>query len=331
MLHRLGSAVCTAAHIQRETDCGCAFGAERLIAIKMPANGQRILLWLGGKGGYCPMSTPILEMRWSRPSAEMHRASGSRRVHADPPQRNHVLAALPADEYDHLRPELEPIDLLADSTLYDTGEHERHLYFLTAGLVARVYVTESGASTQFALTGREGVIGVASFLGGDSTPARAVVLDAGRAYRLRAGLLKKEFRRGSALAHLLLRYVHALIAQTGQNAVCNQHHSLEQRLCRWILSCLDLLGSNELRMTHERVADMLGVRREGVTEVIGRLQRAGLVDCSRGHIVSLNRRELEVRACECYAVLKHDYDRLLPHAPPGAVCPITRFPLPLLA
>lgn len=261
------------------------------------------------------MNTPNLEPLSRRPqlgtrfgSRERERAASA----AQAPGLNRVLAALPAEEYERLRPELEPVALPLGSIVYDAGEQERYLYFLTAGLVSCFNVTESGASAEFALTGREGVIGVATFLGGDSTPGHAMVLNAGFAYRLPAGLLHEEFQHDSALTHLLLRHVNALVVETGQNAVCNRHHSLEQRLCRWILSCLDRLGSNEFAMTQEVIAHMLGVRREGVTEAVGRLQKAGLIHCSRGHIAALDRAGLEARVCECYAVVKHEYDRLLP-------------------
>jgi CRP-like cAMP-binding protein len=170
---------------------------------------------------------------------------------------------------------------------------------------------ESGASAEFAVTGNEGVIGVASFLGGESTPNQAVVLSAGFAYRLRADLLKNEFKHDGPLPHLLLRYTQALIAQAGQTAVCNRHHALEQRLCRWILSCLDRLPGNELTMTQELIASMLGVRREGVAEAAGKLQKSGLIHTSRGHIAVLDRPHLEAQACECYAVVRREYDRLL--------------------
>ena len=194
-------------------------------------------------------------------------------------------------------------------TVHGAGEREKHLYFLAAGIVSRVFVTENGASAEFALTGREGVIGVASFLGGESTPSEAVVLSAGYAYRLGAIALQNEFEHDGALSHLLLRYTQALIAQTGQIALCNRYHSLEQRLCRWILSCLDRLPSNELTVTQELIAEMLGVRRVGVTEAVGRLQAAGLIHCSRGHIAVLDRPRLEARVCECYAVVRRTYDR----------------------
>ena len=266
------------------------------------------------------MNAPVLELRSLRPypgtrfaSRHWKRAACA----AQTPRRNHLLAALPAAEYERLRPDLEPVALPAGSTVYDAGERERHLVFLTAGLVSRYCVTESGASAEFAISGREGVIGVAAFLGGGSTPHRAVVLNTGYAYRLPAERLKDEIRRDGALASLLLRYVCAFIAQTGQNVVCNRHHSIEQQLCRWILSCLDRLDANETAMTQEVIAHMLGVRREGVTEAAGRLQQAGLIHCSRGHIAVLDRPGLETRACECYTVVKREYDRMLPELRPA--------------
>ena len=227
------------------------------------------------------------------------------------PRQNHLLAALPWADYERLRPHLKPVALPLGRTIYGAADREKYLYFLGAGIVSRVGVTENGASAEFAVTGREGVIGVASFLGGESTPSRAVVLSAGYAYRLDADLLTDEFEHDGPLPHLLLRYTQALIAQTGQIAVCNRHHTLEQQLCRWILSCLDRLPSNELTMTHELIAEMLGVRRVGVTQAAGKLQAAGLIHYSRGHIVVLDRPRLEARVCECYAVVKREYDRLL--------------------
>lgn len=280
------------------------------------------------------MNTSILKLSSLRPQAAMRFAPGPRKFAASATHRpwlNKVLAALPAEEYERLRPELEPVTLPLGSTVYGAGERERHLYFLTAGLVSRFYVTENGASAEFALTGREGVIGVASFLGGESTPGRATVLNAGHAYRLPAEVLHLEFQHDGALAHLLLRYVHALIAETGQNAVCNRHHSLEQHLCRRILSCLDRLGSDELVMSHEAIARMLGVRREGVTEAAGRLQRAGLIHYSRGRIAALDRAGLEACVCECYAVVKREYDRLLPESRRSSPYITTRLRSALLA
>ena len=228
------------------------------------------------------------------------------------PSQNHLLSALPLEDYERLLPDLEPVPLPRGWTVQGVGDRQKYLYFLTAGIVSWFYVMENGASAEFALTGREGVIGVASFLGGESTPSQAVVVSTGYAYRLGTDLLKNEFEHDSPLLHLLLRYTHALIAQTGQIAVCNRHHSLEQQLCRWILSSLDRLPSNELAMTQELIAHMLGVRREGVTEAAGKLQKAGLIHYSRGHIAVLDRPQLEARVCECYAVVKREYDRLLP-------------------
>ena len=217
-----------------------------------------------------------------------------------------------AADYERLLPELEPVPLPLGWTVHGAGDRERHLYFLTAGLVSRFNVTLSGASAEFALTGSEGVIGVASFLGGESMPSQAVVLSAGYAYRLGADVLKHEFEHDGPLAHLLLRYTLALIAQSGQIAACNRHHSLEQQLCRWLLSSLDRVSSNELTMTQELIAEMLGVRREGVTEAAGKLQKAGLIRYSRGHIAVIDRPHLEAQACECYRVVKREYARLLP-------------------
>ena len=227
------------------------------------------------------------------------------------PRQNHLLAALPQQVYARLLPDLEPFPLPQGWTIHDVGDHEKHLYFLTAGIVSRLYVTASGASAEFAVTGNEGVIGVASFLGGESTPSQAVVLSPGYSYRLRADRLQHEFERDGPLPRLLLRYTQALIAHIGLISACKRHHSLEQRLCRWILSCLDRLPTNELALTQELIADMLGVRREGVTKAAGKLQNAELIHYSRGRVVVLDRPALEARVCECYAVLKREYDSLL--------------------
>jgi len=226
------------------------------------------------------------------------------------PRQNRLLAALPTEDYERLLPDLEPVPLPLGWTLHGAGEQQRGLYFLTAGIVSRLYVTQNGASAAFAVAGNEGVIGVASFLGGESTPSQAVVLSAGYAFRLEADLLRSEFEYDGPLLHLLLRYTHALLAQTGQIAVCNRHHSLEQQLCRWILCCLDRLPSNELAMTQELIAAMLGVRREGVTEAAGKLQSAGLIHYHRGQIAVLDRPRLQARTCECYTVVKRQYDSL---------------------
>ena len=237
------------------------------------------------------------------------RAASARPLHF--PKQNHLLAALPIEDFERLLPDLEPVPLQLHSTVYGAGDRENYLYFLTAGLVSRLYVTENGASAELAVTGSEGVIGIASFLVGESTHTQPVVLSAGHAYRLRVNMLKNEFAYSGSLLPVLLRYTHALIAQTGQMAACNRHHTLNQRLCRWILSCVDRLPSNELKMTQELIANMLGVRREGVTEALGKLHAAGLIHLSRGHIAVLDRPRLEAQACECYAVVKQVYDRLL--------------------
>ena len=228
------------------------------------------------------------------------------------PRQNHLLAALQGEDYERLLPELEPVPLPLNCTVYGADDREKYLYFLTAGIVSRFYVTENGASAELAVTGNEGVIGVASFLGGESTPSQAVVLSAGYAYRLRVNPFKNELAHGGPLLPVLLRYTQALIVQTGQMAVCNRHHSVEQRLCRWILSCLDRLPSKELKMTQELIADMLGVRRESITATLGKLQNAGLIHLCRGSITVIDRLRLEAQACECYAVVKREYDRLLP-------------------
>jgi CRP-like cAMP-binding protein len=247
-----------------------------------------------------------------RPSPEPHFAVGDRK-HFVPaqPRQNHLLASLPLQDYDRLLPDLEPFPLPLGWAVHDAGDRETYLYFLTSGIVSRFNVTESGASAEFAVTGNEGVIGIATFLGGDSTPSQAVVLSAGCSYRLRADRLQHEFEHDGPLPRLLLRYTQALIAQIGLISACKRHHTLEQRFCRWILSCLDRLPTNEMVLTQELIADMLGVRREGVTEAAGRLQKAGLIHCSRGRIVVLDRPQLEARVCECYAVLKRECNGLL--------------------
>jgi CRP-like cAMP-binding protein len=257
----------------------------------------------------------MLEQHSFQPYPETRPASGDRK-RAVParhtPRQNRLLAALRVEDYERLLPDLEPVPLPLGRTIHRAGDLEKYLYFLTAGIVSRLCATKNGASAECAVTGSEGVIGVATFLGGAGTPCGAVVLSAGYAYRLEAGLLKEEFEHGGPLAHLLLRYTQALLTQTGQIAVCNRLHSLEQQLCRWLLSSLDRLPSNEVTMTQERIADMLGVRREGVTEAAGKLQKAGLINYARGHISVLDRPRLEAQACECYAVVKREYERLLP-------------------
>ena len=227
------------------------------------------------------------------------------------PRYNHLLAALQPADYDRLLPHLELQSLALGLALYESGDTQGYLYFPTTSIVSLLYVMEDGSSAEIAVVGDEGIVGIALFMGGESTPSRAVVQSAGYAYKLRASMLKTEFGRGGDLQHLLLRYTQALITQMAQTAVCNRHHSVEQQLCRWLLLSLDRLSSNELTMTQELIANMLGVRREGVTEAAGRLQAAGLIHYSRGRIAVLDRPRLETRVCECYAVVKREYDRLL--------------------
>ena len=228
------------------------------------------------------------------------------------PRQNQLLAALPASEYVRLLPHLEQVPLELGRALYESGSHQAYVYFPTDSIVSLLYVMEDGSSAEIAVVGNEGLVGIALFMGGESTPSRAVVQSAGYGYRLRASVLKTEFGQGGDLQHLLLRYTQALITQMAQTAVCNRHHAVDQQLCRWLLLSLDRLASNELTMTQELIANMLGVRREGVTEAAGKLQAAGVIHYSRGKITVLDRPKLEARVCECYVVVKHEYDRLLP-------------------
>jgi CRP-like cAMP-binding protein len=228
------------------------------------------------------------------------------------PKGNQLLAALPEATYLALAPFLQPVELPLGLAVYESGAAQGHVYFPTSSIVSLLYVLADGASAEIAVTGNEGLVGIALFMGGETTPSRAVVQSAGHGYRLAGELLKKEFEAGGALQHLLLRFTQALITQMTQTAVCNRHHTVDQQLCRWLLLSLDRLPSNELVMTQEMIANMLGVRREGVTEAAGRLQADGLIHYSRGHITVLDRARLEARVCECYAVVKKEYDRLLP-------------------
>jgi CRP-like cAMP-binding protein len=228
------------------------------------------------------------------------------------PCQNHLLAALPVDERARLLPDLELTPMRLGEVLYEPGVQMHHVYFPTTSIVSLLYVMENGASAEIAVVGNEGIVGVSLFMGGETTPSRAVVQSAGHAFRLKGQLLKDEFFRAGPMQRLLLRYTQALLTQMAQTAVCNRHHSLDQQLCRWLLLSLDRLPSNELIMTQELIANMLGVRREGVTEAAGNLQRAGLIEYNRGRITMLDRPGLEARSCECYAVVKHEFDRLLP-------------------
>ena len=228
------------------------------------------------------------------------------------PRSNGLLAALPEEDYQRWLPHLEPVDLALGKSLYESGTKLTHAYFPAMAIVSLLYVTEDGHSAELAVVGREGVVGIPLFMGGGSTPSRGVVQSAGRAFRMSAKALLAEFDRSGAAMHLLLRYTQALITQMTQTAVCNRHHSLDQQLCRWLLLSLDRLSGQEIIMTQELIANMLGVRREGVTEAALSLQRDGLIRYSRGHIHVLDRPGLERRTCECYQVVRREYERLLP-------------------
>ncbi|MEO7271797.1 MAG: Crp/Fnr family transcriptional regulator [Vicinamibacterales bacterium] len=235
-----------------------------------------------------------------------------RRIATNGARQNRLLAALPEAEWARWLPQLEAVELPLGLVLYEAGGPLSHVYFPTTAIVSLLYVLENGSSAEIAVVGSEGVVGISLFMGGASTPSRAVVQSAGAGCRLAATPMMVEFNRAGPVLHLLLRYTQALITQMAQTAVCNRHHSLDQQLCRWLLLSLDRLPSSELVMTQELIANMLGVRREGVTEAAGRLHKAGLIRYRRGHITVLNRAGLESRTCECYAVVKTEYDRLLP-------------------
>ena len=225
---------------------------------------------------------------------------------------NHLLAALPNAEWQCWLPFLEPVDLTLGLVLYESGRTLSHVYFPTTAIVSLLFVLEGGQSAEIAVVGNEGVVGISLFMGGESTPSRAVVQSAGRGYRFSSRAIKEAFNRSGAVMHLMLRYTQAIITQMAQTAVCNRHHTLDKQLCRWLLLSMDRLQGNELVMTQELIANMLGVRREGVTEAALKLQAAGLIHYARGHITVLDRPGLERRTCECYAVVKKEYDRLLP-------------------
>jgi CRP-like cAMP-binding protein len=226
--------------------------------------------------------------------------------------KNHLLAALPQAESQRWLPLLESVELSLGQVLYEAGTTLTHVYFPTTAIISLLYVMENGASAEIAVVGNEGIVGISLFMGGESTSSRAVVQSAGKGFRLNAQRMKEEFDRAGPVLRLLLRYTQALITQMSQTAVCNRHHSLDQQLCRWLLLSLDRLEGNQLVMTQELIANMLGVRREGVTEGALKLQHAGLIRYARGHITVLDRAGLEKRSCECYAVVRKEYDRLLP-------------------
>ena len=237
------------------------------------------------------------------------------RASSHSPSQNHLLGALPAVDLARVQPFLELVEMKLGDVLYEPGTQLRYVYFPTS-IVSLLYVMENGASAEIAIVGNEGILGISLFMGGETTPSRAVVQSAGFGYRLKAQVLKNEFARFGPFLHLLLRYTQALITQMAQTAVCNRHHSVDQQLCRWLLLSLDRLASSELTMTQELIANMLGVRREGVTEAARKLQAAGLISYRRGRITVLDRSRLEARACECYQVVKSEFDRLLPYAMP---------------
>jgi len=231
------------------------------------------------------------------------------------PERNRLLAVLPAADRERLYPHLEPVSMALGDVVYESGSLQEYVYFPTTSIVSLLYVMADGASAEIAVVGNDGMVGIALFMGGETTPSRAVVQSAGSAFRLSGHVLKREFTRGGALQHLLLRYTQALLTQMAQTAVCNRHHSIDQQLCRWLLLSHDRLSSNTLIMTQELIANMLGVRREGVTEAAGALQDAGLIRYSRGRITVVDRPGLERRSCECYDVVRRESDRLLPDTP----------------
>ena len=231
---------------------------------------------------------------------------------ANDPRTNHLLAALPDTEWQRWHPSLEFVELPLGHVLSESGRKMAHVYFPTSAIVSLLYVLEDGASAEIAVVGNEGVVGISLFMGGESTTSRAVVQSGGLGFRLSARLIKDEFGRSGPVMHLLLRYTQALITQMAQTAVCNRHHSLDQQLCRWLLLSLDRLHGSDLVMTQELIANMLGVRREGVTEAALNLQKLGLIRYARGHISVLDRPGLEQRTCECYAVVRNEYLRLLP-------------------
>ena len=225
---------------------------------------------------------------------------------------NQLLACMPPEIWQRIAPQLERVDLPLGKVLFESGSQIAHVHFPINAIVSLLYVLESGASAEIAVVGNEGLVGIALFMGGGSTPSRAVVQSAGQGYRLSAAHIRNEFDRGGPVLHLLLRYTQALITQMSQTAVCNRHHSLDQQLCRWLLLSMDRLAGDELVMTQELIANMLGVRREGVTEAALKLQKLDLIQYTRGRIRVLDRPGLEHRVCECYAVVKKEYDRLLP-------------------
>jgi CRP-like cAMP-binding protein len=239
-------------------------------------------------------------------------------------KQNHLLSALPAEIFERLSPHLELVPMPLGEVLYESGGQLHHVYFPTTAIVSLHYIMENGASAEIAGVGNEGVLGISLFMGGITTPSQATVQTAGYGYRLKARLMMEEFNRAGPMMRLMLRYTQALMTQMSQTAVCNRHHSVEQQVCRWLLLTLDRLPSNELTITQELIAGMLGVRREGITEIAGNLQRAGLISYRRGHITVIERSGLESRSCECYNVVKKEYHRLLRDSGSANSLPIHR-------
>ena len=229
------------------------------------------------------------------------------------PKQNAILAALPKSDYERLLPDLELVPMPKGWTMSEAGDHVNFLHFPISGIVSMIYILEDGSSSEIALVGNEGMVGVSIFMGGDSMPSSTEVQSVGKAYRLPRKIMKREFSLGGQLQHLALLYTQALIAQTSQTAVCNQHHALDQRLCRWLLMSVDRLHSEELRITQEMISNLLGTRRESITQAVSQLQMDGVIASSRGHITVMDRPKLEKRACECYEVVRQEYERLLPH------------------
>ena len=259
--------------------------------------------------GHAPPKLPVPP----RTPAPARAAQGATPLMDTPPGKNKLLAALPAADLERLLPLLQPVVLPLGAALYESGVPFTDVYFPTTAIVSLLYVLADGGSAEIAVVGNDGVVGVSTFMGGESTPSRAVVQSEGGAFRLKGQALKDEFNRGGASQHLLLRYTQSLLTQMAQTAVCNRHHTIDQQLCRWLLLSLDRLASDTLSMTQELIANMLGVRREGVTDAAGKLQNAGLIRYSRGKITVLDRAGLEALSCECYRVVKTEFDRLLPY------------------
>jgi len=258
------------------------------------------------------------------PPAAKKKSSGQEKISKDlhdDPKRNRILAALPATDYDRLLPDLEFVPLPLGWTMSESGDHVNFLHFPTTGIVSLIYALEDGSSSEIALVGNEGMVGISIFMGGESMPSNTVVQSVGTAYRLSRKIMRREFALGGKLQHLALLYTQALIAQTSQTAVCNQHHSIEQQLCRWLLMSADRLHQDDLVITQELIANLLGVRRESITQTASKLKKSGLIAYARGHMTIVDRPGLEKHACECYATVKTEYDRLLPHPRQGSGTP----------